>query len=669
MKKITAFLLALLFILPVPLSVMAQEAELPLVETGEPTTAEETPTQTEEQPSQGGTAGGTATPPPEGSEGSTQTPAVVGRIASIDITAPVPLDKEAPAEVREEDISIIAVVNGQTKTLSAPLEFFMAGCQWKEKDAATSDPVKQFVKGKEYLLTVSIEIFLDGLSVSGSAIRINGENAILSKQGSDDKHLSISTTFSATSNSIAPFVSLEADGELQKEYDGKDLNLIALVQDPQDGVIYSYEWYKDDALIRGAVRDTLAVRNVKDSGNYYCKITAFRSADPDRKEFSTTATKKVSITPHTIAISIDNTEKNLFDPDPEFTYSVLGEVYDTLEGNLTRDPGEEVGTYTILIGTLSFPEEVASNYKMRIYQGTFSILKEGELPFTAVSSFADLSYIVGKNGSKIRINASKGAVAQGAMVSLSTVDAETQKTVSDFMELDVVKSLSVSILNNSGESFAIPQYASLILRIPLTEEEAAYDNEKLSVAFYSDSVKQIPFEVVETGGIKYISVQIDAVGSLVVLTDLEEEVPPVASPPDPIDGEKQTGGVWIWILIGILLVLAGAAIVFTMIWRKKNLSAEEPEEEGSEDKTEEAPAEKKAPAPEKKTCDNADSKILFLDEEPAEKIRVRRIAEELNALPPIPEQKEAPQEDTAEKKEETVPEEKNKPISFEDLED
>ncbi len=64
----------------------------------------------------------------------------------------------------------------------------------------------------------------------------------------------------------------------------------------------------------------------------------------------------LTITPRALEVTADAKTKQYGDPDPEFTYQVTSGTLvpgDDFTGELTRDPGENVGTYAILKGTLA----------------------------------------------------------------------------------------------------------------------------------------------------------------------------------------------------------------------------------------------------------------------------------------------------------------------------
>ena len=99
----------------------------------------------------------------------------------------------------------------------------------------------------------------------------------------------------------------------------------------------------------------------------------FTPTDTDTYE---TITKSVvpTVTPKTVTVTAGNAEKNYGEEDPVFTYTVADNGLvgnDTLTGTLSRETGENVGTYTVQQGTLT--NESNPNYDIRFEGGTFTI--------------------------------------------------------------------------------------------------------------------------------------------------------------------------------------------------------------------------------------------------------------------------------------------------------
>lgn len=550
-----------------------------------------------------------------------------------DITLPVAGEKVG--DVIHADAKVVLSEDGKRQ----PEKKFSATATWRE--AGKKDALKKtdsFVAGRTYRLTVEIE-FMEATEVKEdeSQFFINGKEAKL--DGTKGNTVSFYGDFVATPGNFAPKVSLEVEGgEKTKEYDGKGIVLTARVQ-KIEGVDYRYEWYRDGEKLTAEKAESVTVKNVADSGEYHCTVIASLATDSSVPEKSTTsASSKIKITPRVVTVQIEDAEKNLFDPDPEFSFEVLGEVFDELEGELSRMEGEDLGKYSILIGTLAFPEEVAENYELRVEQGTLTILDVGALPFEAVKNLADQSYIVGKNGAKIRVSATRGAIPENAILSLSLPSGDAKKAVESQFDQKVLKSFSVSLLDETGKKLSLSRHATIKIQIPLSEEEGVFDPETIKAAFYANSPSELKTEVVKSGDVTYLVVSVEKLGSVLLLEGQKEEKKADSEP--KADSEKKSGFAWMWILIALVSLLSVGAVVFTVWWTKKN-KASSPEKEKEMPKK---PAEK---APEKK------EKLLPQKEKEAE------VAQEKA-------EKEAA-EAAEDKKEKTIAVPKT--ISFEDLED
>ncbi len=85
----------------------------------------------------------------------------------------------------------------------------------------------------------------------------------------------------------------------------------------------------------------------------------------------------LTITPAVVTVSADVKMKNYGADDPAFTYDVIGLTgTDKITGSLTRDPGENTGSYNITIGTLSAGNNYTISYvgnKLTISPATLTI--------------------------------------------------------------------------------------------------------------------------------------------------------------------------------------------------------------------------------------------------------------------------------------------------------
>ena len=112
-----------------------------------------------------------------------------------------------------------------------------------------------------------------------------------------------------------------------------------------------------------------------------------------------------SITAKPITVTADSQSKVYGDPDPALTYQITsGSLVgsDAFSGNLTRDPGEDVGTYAITIGTLAIDDDNSgNNYDLTYFGANLTITQQA--PIITWSNPANI--VVGTALSGIQLNA------------------------------------------------------------------------------------------------------------------------------------------------------------------------------------------------------------------------------------------------------------------------
>lgn len=563
-------------------------------------------------------------------------------VVSVDVVVTTPAADLSVGKAPIGEATVAAVINGETKELAVHLDFDVISYAWKEKDSGLIlEENDRFVSGRIYVLQVEMELITEIPVTGETSFTLGGKEAMLKQAGERGEKLTLSREYVAVPENFEPQVSLTVEGTKRREFDGKGITLTALVEEI-DGISYEYAWYRDMILVEGAKDPSFTVRDVAQSGKYLCTVTARVTDDPTVEPKTTrTASHDIEITPTVITVQIENAEKNLMDPDPRFSYTVLGNVHDPMQGSLERQKGEDIGKYTIMIGSLSFAEDKIANYQILVRQGTLSILAVGELPFSAVADIADLSYISGAQKAKIRVSASKGAIPDDAILSLSTASSEARSALADTLGRSVMKAFSVSIVSADGKSLSLPGHASLRLQIPLTEEEAKLDTKTIAAGFYSSSAAFVETEISESEGVTYINLEISALGTVALFDG--SAVAPTPNGGDGNGEEKDGGGLWLWILIGVVSAAAVGGIAFTVVFTLKN--------------------KKGAPRPQKNKKavkePEPDPLAEALSTDAAEKEKQEKIARELNEQPPVP---TATKEKPKKKATKTV-------VSFEDLED
>lgn len=119
-----------------------------------------------------------------------------------------------------------------------------------------------------------------------------------------------------------------------------------------------------------------------DVGTYAVTVTA-TSADGN---YATSKTFSFGITPKPVSVTANAATKFFGSTDPVFTYAVSGLIApDELTGALSRAAGENVGTYNILVGTLS----AGPNYTLSFTGATLTI---GGAPIFSILAPTSLTY-------------------------------------------------------------------------------------------------------------------------------------------------------------------------------------------------------------------------------------------------------------------------------------
>ena len=96
--------------------------------------------------------------------------------------------------------------------------------------------------------------------------------------------------------------------------------------------------------------------------------------------YTGTVVRTYAITPAEVTVTANNANKVYGENDPELKATVTGTLNnDTVDYTLTREPGEDVGTYAIHVTG----DEDQGNYHVTYTAGEFEITKSGELILTA----------------------------------------------------------------------------------------------------------------------------------------------------------------------------------------------------------------------------------------------------------------------------------------------
>jgi hypothetical protein len=109
-----------------------------------------------------------------------------------------------------------------------------------------------------------------------------------------------------------------------------------------------------------------------DAGDYYAAVTALDNSNYTLED-SYNNGLYWSIQPCTVTVTANDLRKNYSEPDPELSYTVSDDVPLLLTGELSRDYGEDVGSYYIRQGTLALAEEQSNNYVVKFVEGLLTV--------------------------------------------------------------------------------------------------------------------------------------------------------------------------------------------------------------------------------------------------------------------------------------------------------
>lgn len=580
------------------------------------------------------------------------------RLDSVSLAGSVPVAGQSAGQMNLNEVAVYATVSGFSRRLSDMNGDYETAKVWEKKNAESGAweemaPTDVFVAGSSYRQTVKITVKRQGVTVSAPVTaQFHLKAATPAIEGNV---LTLSYEYTAAPAIEEPKAEWEnKETTVTKTYDGKEVEL-SVKKEKKEGVRYRYEWYRGGAKIEGATDPFLKLRHVKESGKYTCCVYAAPadSVDPAQEMKKMTATEcSVTIRRIEVVVTMNDMKKDLFDPDPKFTYTFSTEVFDTLEGEGEREAGEDVGEYEITSGTLAFAAEVADNYEVSYSPGMLSIRSIGDLPFAILNRVADDSRIVGQDDATIRIIATKGAVGEGEVLALSMPTADMRSDMRTKGRRELLSCFVVTLQDRDGYEIAPPSHATFRFQIPLTREAA--EGQVLSTirAMFRDGNYFCDLKPVihEIAGVKYVQVDCTATGTIALYVGDPVnggELPsdePADGPAEPItDDEKSKDSTILWIMIGVFVFAALGIVIFTVIWAKKHPGTSEEESDAVSLERDEL------------------EEIFRVDEKTRKKNR--KVAEKLNELPPIPEQK------GSKEGEKEKPAQATRVISFEDLED
>lgn len=157
-------------------------------------------------------------------------------------------------------------------------------------------------------------------------------------------NVEIEVTFTACTDIATVVTSMALYGDAT--YNGVARRLVVNADALKEGEDFSVVWNYPAGF-----------SNVKNVGTYTATITGLGVYN------NTKNSEDLIITPKTLNVTANNMSKYYRDADPTFTYSSSGLISgDGFTGALTRNTGDDVGTYAITQGTLSAGANYTINY-------------------------------------------------------------------------------------------------------------------------------------------------------------------------------------------------------------------------------------------------------------------------------------------------------------------
>jgi hypothetical protein len=159
---------------------------------------------------------------------------------------------------------------------------------------------------------------------------------------------------------ISPKPMTATASNLTPVYDGQAHGVSVTVSDPASG--YTIMYGNADGIYD--LNESPTITNVSDGG----KIVYFKVTAPNYTDYTGSAT--ITISPAAVKVAADNKTKTEGEDDPALTATVTGLIgSDTVNYTLSREAGEEEGSYAITAGG----EAVQGNYTVTYQSGTFTI--------------------------------------------------------------------------------------------------------------------------------------------------------------------------------------------------------------------------------------------------------------------------------------------------------
>ncbi|SHO65357.1 MBG domain-containing protein, partial [Algoriphagus zhangzhouensis] len=175
----------------------------------------------------------------------------------------------------------------------------------------------------------------------------------------------------------------------------------------------------------------------------------------------------IVVVPKILNVTVDLGQTKIYgDADPIFTYTATGfeagdDVGSIMTGALSRDPGKDVGTYSITLGTLDAGPNYTINFTGADFEITPATLNVFTFNYSKVYGDADPTFSFAASGLK---NGDPGSIITGALVRVAgedvgtyainqgTLDAGSNYTINFTSRNLVITPATLNVTANAGQS-------------------------------------------------------------------------------------------------------------------------------------------------------------------------------------------------------------------------
>ena len=194
-------------------------------------------------------------------------------------------------------------------------------------------------------------------------------------------------------------------------YDGSFSTIRPIVSHEAADVVLEYTWKKDSTLLIKNRTNEIKVKNVSDSALYAFTVTA---RDSEGQSASFTEYANINISPAKLSIKADAKTITYGEENVPLTYKVSGLISpDVISGAISRESGNNAGSYSITLGDLSAGENYSIDFTSAQY-----VINKADYDMSGIT-FEDESAVYDRQNHSIEINGTLPVGLDGIRVTVS----------------------------------------------------------------------------------------------------------------------------------------------------------------------------------------------------------------------------------------------------------